>query len=309
MLKKHIVLTLAVLLSSFGCQATQDFGVGSALNSSTPAAPIVSGDPYTAAPRSFLSDSMVQSHYSKLGSRYDELWSYEEDFAAELVSDIQNALKLVKGDAVADLGGGTGIWAKKLADVRGETLVFCVDPVEAMITCATQKKGIVAHCQSVLPFLQGLEKGEITKFLAKASIHHFDNREEVIKEIYKKLPKGGRFLIITSLGKSSGPSKSLPLPQKVKDYLKGQSADFNALLIEECKRANFKVSFEEKHYPSFVSKETWFNMLRGRYMSPLSHFTDADIEEGVKELDAKLPAAPLQIYGNYFFIILEKQDD
>lgn len=257
------------------------------------------------SPQQHISHLIVGNHYKTLGPSYERLWSYEEEFAAELVSDIQKSLNLQTNDVVADLGGGTGIWAEKLAKLT-ESPVFCVDPVEAMVMHSSQKKNVISCHQSILPFIQGLKDGVATKFLAKASIHHFDDRAKVIMESYNKLPLGGRFLIITALGNNSLPSTSLPLFQKLKESLKGQSARFNTLLIEECKTANFKVSMEEKHYLSHVPKETWFSMLRGRYMSPLSNFTDEEISAGIEELNTNIRSDILEIYGNYLFITLEK---
>ncbi len=252
------------------------------------------------------SDSLIVSnHYKILGHSYEKLWDYEEQFAHELVLDIQKALELNKGDVIADLGGGTGIWSEKLAHLVADP-VFFVDPVKEMVMQSSQKKNVISCNQPILSFIQDLKEGGVTKFLAKASIHHFENRAQVIMESYNKLPIGGRFLIITSLGKSSHTSKSLPLFKKLKESTRGHSAEFNTLLIEECRAYGFRVSLEEKSYLSNVSKETWFNMLRGRYMSPLSNFTDEEIEKGIEELKSILPSDTLEIYGNYLFIILEK---
>jgi ubiquinone/menaquinone biosynthesis C-methylase UbiE len=246
-----------------------------------------------------LSQNTVHQHYSKIGEKYENLWSYEEQYSHQLIRDIIQNLEIKSDDIIADIGGGTGTWSKKLSRLQVVKKVYCVDPNKSMISVAARKKGIVAVHSDALPFVEN--HGEVTKYLIKSSIYHIGDRKQVLEAMHQKLPVGGKILIITS----SDNVLSFPLSRRVKSYLQSQSSSLGDL-FNELKATPFKMSINNMHYSFNISKEQWLKMVRGRFISTLSKFSDNEIAEDIDELRNDLKSDDLKIDVNYYFITLEK---
>ncbi|GAA2371582.1 methyltransferase domain-containing protein [Streptomyces cuspidosporus] len=73
-------------------------------------------------------------HYQNLASTYDDNWAYSPDFVEWMSQRIAAALRLTADDRMADVGCGTGLFAKGIADaLRPRHRVLCVDPSAAML--------------------------------------------------------------------------------------------------------------------------------------------------------------------------------
>ena len=51
------------------------------------------------------------------------------------------------------------------------------------------------------------------------------------------------------------------------------------------RKANFEVEVSEEKIYVGLKKSRWYEMLRGRFQSTLSEFTDEEIEDGINELE------------------------
>lgn len=253
---------------------------------------------------SLLPKEVTSPHYMSIADNYDTFFHHEEDYAEAMLKDINESLALKGSDIIADLGGGTGTWSEKIAKNFNPSLTICVDPIEAMIKYARDKKGILPLCMPVEKFVKNPDH-PITKFLAKGSIHHFENHRALYQDIYKCLPIGGKFLIITSADNC----RSYPFFKKVDEWLAQQSSTLESL-FKETHETSFKVSTSEKTYQAVITKQKWFTMLRGRFISSLSQFSDEEIEEGIKELNHTLQDSEnVPISTKWFFITLEKTNE
>ncbi|MEV7233435.1 transposase [Streptomyces sp. NPDC051020] len=58
----------------------------------------------------------VQGHYEELAAEYDEHWVYGPDYIPWMSARIAEALRLTANDRIADIGCGTGLFARLRRD-------------------------------------------------------------------------------------------------------------------------------------------------------------------------------------------------
>ncbi len=76
----------------------------------------------------------ASAHYQRLAGSYDLQWSYSDGFLDWMAGEIAVTLGLLPGHRLADVGCGTGLYARRLLDVAGlRGPVLCVDPSAAML--------------------------------------------------------------------------------------------------------------------------------------------------------------------------------
>lgn len=72
---------------------------------------------------------IVDAHYRRLSTRYDEFLLYSPDFVGALTSKMIEMLELQPDEVIVDLGCGTGIYSNDiLRQVPLKTEVVGVDP-------------------------------------------------------------------------------------------------------------------------------------------------------------------------------------
>ena len=73
-------------------------------------------------------------HYERVAAEYDEHWSYDPDYVRRFADAITDCLRLTSSYAIADVGCGTGLYTRRIAETVGPTRpILCVDPVPAML--------------------------------------------------------------------------------------------------------------------------------------------------------------------------------
>jgi ubiquinone/menaquinone biosynthesis C-methylase UbiE len=61
----------------------------------------------------------TQAHYGRLASVYDQNWAYSQDFMSGC---ILVRLRVNHGDRIVDVGCGTRLYARRLADQTGRVM-------------------------------------------------------------------------------------------------------------------------------------------------------------------------------------------
>ena len=218
--------------------------------------------------------------YRLVASNYDSFYQARNE-------TLMNALLKYFDDVqpkhvVADIGSGTGFFAERLFEERHLTnAIWCVDPSPGMQAVAKKRKGVYPITKRVEEFLHDFK---IEKFFDKAlcicCIHHFAELLEIFRGLEASLRPGGTLLVVTT-----GKSSNLPLFTNAEKSLGASTSNFKERITAMLRKANFEVEVSEEKIYGGLKKSRWYEMLRGRFQSTLSEFTDEEIEDGINELE------------------------
>jgi ubiquinone/menaquinone biosynthesis C-methylase UbiE len=139
----------------------------------------------------------THARYDRLAARYDENWSYGPEFVNWMTDCILARLDVCPGDCVADIGCGTGLYARGLAERAGQ--VLCADPSAKMLEQLPTGDVCLALHASAEQIASGeirLPYARLDAILIKEAIHHVDDREAVLHGLASLLADGGRLLVV-----------------------------------------------------------------------------------------------------------------
>lgn len=235
-------------------------------------------------------------HYSRLASDYDRLWSPDEHLTDDTAAAIVAALDLRPEDRLVDLGGGTGLHAAAVAARAGLRLPpLVVDPSRALLEQAPD--AVRTRVEDALAFARSPEPFD--KLLIKEMVHHLEpaERAAVLGELAGALPGGGRLLVVML-----PPTIDHPLFGAALERFE-QAQPHHDNIAAELRRAGLatEVSFVDR--PLVVARDRYVDMLRGRYMSLLSGFDDAELEAGIAEVLAAHPEPELRFTYRLAFVL------
>ena len=240
----------------------------------------------------------VHQHYQSLSEHGDYTAYFDEEYQQWVVDILIPMLELVADDCVIDLGGGTGFFSHILhREANMVQNVVCVDPCAGMLQRARTRPGVSLLCADALTFAQR-EDMHYDKILIKEAIHHIHQRRDLFECIRRQLNPGGRLLIITR------PQQiEFPFFQAASEAF-GRGQPSSDLLKTELETSGFSVSVHQHHYPVEVQKPRWFGMLRERFMSHLTAYSDEQIELGIAEIDEKYrDEETLKFHDTLIFIV------
>lgn len=116
--------------------------------------------------------------------------------------DITRAVGLRPGDAVADIGAGTGLFTQLFAEQVGpKGTVYAVDIAPAFVKYIAEQAKRLGHERIVKAVLNTPDSAELpagsidVAFLCD-TYHHFDHPEKMLASIHRALRPGGRLVII-----------------------------------------------------------------------------------------------------------------
>ncbi len=94
------------------------------------------------------------------------------------------------------------------------------------------------------------------------------------------------------------------LPQVWRD---GQPA--SSVITDAMSAAGLSATTSEHDFEALLPKATWYGMIRARFWSTFSHFTDAELESGIRELEETHQAqTKLYFVDRLLFIVGRKQN-
>ena len=179
-------------------------------------------------------------HHFNEPAKYAERWNDPQRDAWQKPEEITRALGLSAGEAVADLGAGTGYLIPFLREAVGEGgKVIAIDIEKAMVDYlrdAASKKGWtnVTVRQSKVDD-PSLDKGEVHAVVILNTWHHIANRIAFAKGLRAAIKPGGYIVIVDFLKEETegfGPPAPMRLAEHtVVDELRG--AGFEAQIVEE----------------------------------------------------------------------------
>jgi ubiquinone/menaquinone biosynthesis C-methylase UbiE len=141
--------------------------------------------------------------YAQLGSRPVEDWiarlERPERVASLKTAEIIEKLKLKKGDLVADLGAGPGVFSWPLARAVAPGMVYAVEVDKGYIP-HLEKRAKEQQLTNVKPVLGQYDDPRLPEKVDLAFfhdvLHHIDKREAYLKKVASYLKPGGRISVI-----------------------------------------------------------------------------------------------------------------
>jgi SAM-dependent methyltransferase len=239
----------------------------------------------------------TQAHYDRLADSYDENWAYSPEFIGWMTGCILDRLAPAPGDRVADIGCGTGLYARGLAERAGR--VVCADPSAKMLEQLPAEDSYVrveASAEQITSAAVRLPYDRFDAVLVKEAIHHVDDRDAVLHGLADLLAAGGRLLVVMLPTRIEYPlfAEAIASCERLQPDPEDVAADL--------RDAGLRVDLEYASFPLSFSKARYLTMVRNRYMSLLSSFDEEQIEAGIAEIDERYPDVHLSFPDRFAFV-------
>jgi 2-polyprenyl-3-methyl-5-hydroxy-6-metoxy-1,4-benzoquinol methylase len=241
---------------------------------------------------------VTRNHYDRLAATYDDNWAYSPEFVKWMTGCIVRRLRIKSGDLVADIGCGTGLYSRGLAE-RAATVV-CVEPSAAMLAQVPRGERLMSVQASVEDVVAGrtvVSHDGYDAMLLKEVLHHVADPGEVIAGLARLLRPGGRMLVVMLPAKISYPLFAAAL--KLFEELQPDPAD----IAEAMRRAGPRTRLSYESFPLSFPAERYLFMVRNRYMSLLSSFDDVELEAGVAEIRDAHPGERIEFTDTFAFVL------
>ncbi len=240
----------------------------------------------------------TREHYARLAATYDENYAYSPAFVEWMTSCILRRLRPSPSDVVADIGCGTGLYARGLA--QHVAAVVCVDASEAMLAQVPASKRLITVAAPVEDVAAGrvdLPCERLDAMLVKEMLHHVRDRAAVIAGLARLLRPGGRMLAVMLPDEIS-----YPLFASALELFAQQQPD-PVGVAGEMRAAGLDAGLTYESFSLTFPTERYLGMVRNRYMSLLSAFDDARLEAGVAEIRAAHPEEEIAFTDTFAFVL------
>lgn len=249
----------------------------------------------------------VQGHYDELAAEYDEHWIYGPEYVPWMSGRIADALRLSPTDRIADIGAGTGLFAREVArQLQPRRPILCVDPSEAMLRqlgnpLPPALTPIVASADDIASGRAALPYEELDAMWLKESVHHVTDQAGTLRGLADRLAPGGRLLVVMLPA-----TIEYPLFQAALDRFAELQPD-PAEIEAHLRTAGLEAGLSHVEHELRIDRERFFGMVRARYMSLLSTFSDSEIEKGIEEMQAAHPEPVLVFPDRFAFVLGQRQ--
>ena len=247
---------------------------------------------------SAVPEDVTRDHYDRLAATYDENWAYSPDFLEWMTGCILRRLRVTDGDVTADIGCGTGLFARGLA--RHAAAVVCAEPSAAMLAQVPAGERLIpvgASAEDLAAGRVALPHDAYDAMLLKEVLHHVTDRAAVIAGLTRLLRPGGRMLVVML------PTRiSYPLFVAALELFTDRQPD-PVGVADEMHSASLDVELTYEGFPLSFPTERYLGMVRNRYMSLLSAFDDAQLEAGVAEIRRAHPGEQVAFTATFAFVL------
>jgi SAM-dependent methyltransferase len=245
----------------------------------------------------------LRGHYEGLAAEYDEHWVYGPDYIPWMSGRIAETLRLTPTDRIADIGAGTGLFAREIAGrLNPDRPILCVDPSEAMLHQLSSPPPpgltpLVASAEDIAKGRVQLPYEHLDAMWLKESVHHLADPAHTLRGLAERLSPGGRLLVVMLPA-----SIRYPLFEAALTRFEELQPD-PAHIVGHLRAAGLEAGLTHVEHELRIDRERYIGMVRARYMSLLSTFSDSEIEKGIEEMRAAHPE-PVLVFPDRFAFIL-----
>ncbi|MFF1675939.1 class I SAM-dependent methyltransferase [Streptomyces sp. NPDC058256] len=245
----------------------------------------------------------VRGHYEELAAEYDEHWGYDSSYVPWMSGRIAEALRLGPTDRIADIGSGTGLFAREVArQLQPRHPLLCVDPSEAMLRRLgtpppRDLTPVVASAEDIAEGRAHLPYERLDAIWLKESVHHVADPADTLRGLADQLASGGRMLVVMLPAAIQYPLFEAALARF--EELQPDPAAIEGHL----RAAGLEASLTHVEHELRIARDKYLGMVRARYMSLLSTFSDSEIEKGIEEMRVAHPE-PVLVFPDRFAFIL-----
>ena len=237
--------------------------------------------------------SSTQAHYERLASSYDELWTYSRQFVASMADAIIATLELKATDRFVDLGCGSGIYAKAIADrVPFEAPLLGVDPVGS-----ARSAGRASGCARARKERRGVLSISPGSQLRSRRRSRCRRQANCLSGLGQRLIAGGRILVALL-----PPTIGIPLVQEALARTYEARQPHYDEIAAMMRASGLSVDVRWFDFPVSIERGRYLDMVRRRYISLLSAFDDARLQTGLEEIAAQHPEPVLRFVDRFVFV-------
>ena len=247
-----------------------------------------------------------QHHYKEASDNYYTAFFYTGEYESWQLGIVLKALDLSESDRLADIGGGTGRFASLIYEkAKLRQPVTCVDPSSDMLSQAKEFEGVEAICCSGVKFALKNDGSTYDRVLLKEVVHHLTEKdlETLFSCLLHKLSRRGKIVICTRPHEVE-----YPFFQAAHDVWKRNQSpkEYYVSLLEKTEFRVTSVSVFE--YPASVKINWWTDMIKNRFWSTFSEFSDKELLAGINEIYKQYGSSDsVNFLEKYVLIVAEKK--
>ncbi len=245
-----------------------------------------------------LNQDVTRAHYDRLAATFDENWAHSPDYVHWMTGCMLARLRPGGGDVVADIGCGTGLYARGLAE--HVATVVCVDASEAMLAQLPADERLVtvhARVEDVAAGRVALPRSPFDAMLLKEMLHHTSDRAAVIAGLAGLLRPGGRMLVVQLPSRISYPL----FPAALALFESRQPAPES--IAQAMREAGLTADVTYEGFPLVFETGRYLRMVGDRYMSLLAAFGDEELAAGVAQIRRDHPGERISFRDTFAFIM------
>ncbi|KOV62890.1 methyltransferase type 11 [Streptomyces sp. MMG1121] len=238
-----------------------------------------------------------------MAAEYDEHWVYGPHYVPWMSGRIAEALRLTPTDRIADVGCGTGLFAREVANqLKPRHPILCVDPSEAMLRQLgtpppADLSPVVASAEDIAEGRTRLPYERLDAMWLKESVHHVADPAHTLRGLADRLTLGGRLLVVMLPA-----TIQYPLFEAALARFEELQPD-PAVIEGHLRAAGLEAGLSHVEHELRIDRDKYLGMVRSRYMSLLSTFSDSEIDKGIEEMRLAHPEPVLAFPDRFAFIL------
>jgi hypothetical protein len=191
--------------------------------------------------------------------------------------------------------------------LQPEHPVLCVDPSDAMLRQIGMPPPpdltpILASAEDIAEGHTTLPCEQLDAMWLKESVHHLPDPAGTLRGLVGCLAPGGRLLVIML-----PVTIQYPLFQAALTRFEQLQPD-PVNILGHLRTAGLDADLTHVEHELRIDRDTYFGMVRARYMSLLSTFSDSEIEKGIEEMSAAHPEPVLVFPDRFAFVLGELKE-